>query len=69
LSVEALGKGQFLTMMQTLVRGVAFAPNDEQITVFLASRQAPALPRPEWLELPTVPPLQVPAPDQADAIG
>jgi hypothetical protein len=35
---ETLGKGQFLTMMQTLVRGVAFAPNDEQITTFLAAR-------------------------------
>lgn len=56
-------------MMQTLVRGVAFAPSDEQIAAFLASRQAPALPRPNWLETATPPALQMPASEQSDAVG
>ena len=56
-------------MMQTLVRGVAFAPSDEQIATFLASRQAPALPRPDWLETTTPPALQMPASEQSDAVG
>jgi hypothetical protein len=63
---EALGKGQFLTIMQTLVRRVAFAPSDEQIAAFLASPQAPALPKPDWLESATPPALQMPASEQAD---
>ena len=48
-------------MMQTLVRGVAFAPRDDQMAAFLASRQAPAFQRPDWLVAATPPTLQVPA--------
>ncbi len=47
---EALGKRRFLTVMQNLVQGVAFAPSDEQIAAFLTSRQVPALPKPDWLQ-------------------
>jgi hypothetical protein len=46
---EGLGQRQFLTVMQNIVQGVAFAPSDEQIAAFLASRQVPVLPRPDWL--------------------
>jgi hypothetical protein len=46
---EALGRRQFLMVMGTLERGVVFAPSDEQIAAFLAHRQIPALPRPDWL--------------------
>lgn len=65
---ERLDKRQFLTVMQNLVRGVAFAPSDEQIAVFLASRQVPALPRPDWLEAVIPPGLQMPASEQVDAV-
>ncbi len=47
---ERLLKGQFLTVMQGLVRGLGFAPNDEQIAAFLAAHPAKPLPKPEWLE-------------------
>jgi hypothetical protein len=46
---EALGKRKFLTVMQNLVQGVAFAPSDAQIATLLASRKVSALPRPDWL--------------------
>ena len=46
---EALGKREFLTVTGNLERVVAFAPSDEQIAAFLASRQTPGLPRPDWL--------------------
>ena len=65
---EALGKRQFLTVMGNLERGVAFAPSDEQIAIFLASRQTPGLPRPDWLPV-TGPPGAAPVaqePDQAE---
>jgi hypothetical protein len=63
---ETLGKRQFLTVMGNLKRGVAFAPSDEQIAAFLASRQTPGLPRPDWLPVPGPPGAQ--EPDQAEQI-
>ena len=67
---EALGKRQFLTVMGNLERGVAFAPSDEQIAAFLASRQTPGLPRPDWLPVTGSPGAAPVAqePDQAEQI-
>jgi hypothetical protein len=47
--------------VESALRGVAFAPSDEQIAAFLANRQVPALPRPDWL--------QSAAPPTVDLIG
>jgi hypothetical protein len=46
---EELEARQFLTVMGSLRRGVAFAPTDVQLAIFLATRSAQPLPAPRWL--------------------
>jgi hypothetical protein len=47
---ESLAPRHFLTVMEKLVEGVAFAPSDNEIRSFLESRPARHHPNPEWLE-------------------
>ncbi len=47
---EALPPRRFMTVMDALVHGVAFAPSDEELAAFLAARPAATYPAPEWLE-------------------
>ncbi|MCI0575790.1 MAG: hypothetical protein L0331_06225, partial [Chloroflexi bacterium] len=47
---EALPPRRFMTVMDALVHGVAFAPSDEELAAFLAARPAAIYPAPEWLE-------------------
>jgi len=52
---EKLQERQFLVVLDKLVRGVAFAPSDEEIRAFLASRPVVAQPVPPWLaQRPTI---------------
>jgi hypothetical protein len=46
---EQLPPRHFLTVMDNLVCGVAFAPTDEEIGAFLAARPIPPYPTPAWL--------------------
>jgi DNA segregation ATPase FtsK/SpoIIIE-like protein len=46
---EQLQPRQFMTVMNQLIRGVAFAPSDEEIGRFLASRPVQPYPAPDWL--------------------
>ena len=46
---EQLRPRQFLTVMDRLVRGIAFAPADEEIRGFLADRPVSALGHLDWL--------------------
>lgn len=46
---EKLQERQFLVVLDKLVRGMAFAPSDEEIRAFLASRPVVAHPSPAWL--------------------
>jgi len=46
---ESLPPRHFLTVLGDLVRGVAFAPDDGEITSFLNSRPVKTLPELEWL--------------------
>ena len=46
---ERLPPRHFLTVLEQLVRGVAFAPSDADITAFLARRPTPVYPPPRWL--------------------
>jgi DNA segregation ATPase FtsK/SpoIIIE-like protein len=46
---EQLPPRHFLTVMDNLVRGVAFAPSDEEIEAFLSARPRPPYPTPAWL--------------------
>ncbi len=52
---EQLPPRQFLTVMDRLLRGVAFAPSDEEIRNFLAARPVAPHPAPSWLEVDVVP--------------
>lgn len=52
---EQLPPRQFLTVMDQLLRGVAFAPSDEEIRSFLAARPVAPYPAPSWLEADAVP--------------
>jgi hypothetical protein len=47
---ERLPPRQFLTVMDRLIQGVAFAPSDGEIRAFLAARPAAAYPVPDWLD-------------------
>jgi hypothetical protein len=47
---ESLAPRHFLTVMEKLVEGVAFAPSDNEIRSFLESRPTTRHPDPEWLE-------------------
>lgn len=46
---EQLPPRQFLTVMDQLLRGVAFAPSDDEIRSFLAARPVAPYPAPSWL--------------------
>ncbi len=46
---ERLPPRHFLTVLDRLVRGVAFAPSDADIAAFLARRPTPVYPPPLWL--------------------
>jgi hypothetical protein len=52
---EQLPPRQFLTVMDRLLRGVAFAPSDEEIGAFLAARPVTPHPAPAWLEAEIAP--------------
>ncbi len=52
---EQLPPRQFLTVMDQLLRGVAFAPSDDEIRNFLAARPVAPYPAPSWLEADVVP--------------
>ena len=52
---EQLPPRQFLTVMDQLLRGVAFAPSDEEICSFLAARPVAPYPAPSWLETDAIP--------------
>ncbi|MCB8923977.1 MAG: hypothetical protein H6662_20545 [Ardenticatenaceae bacterium] len=52
---EQLPPRQFLTVMDQLLRGVAFAPSDEEIRSFLAARPVAPHPAPSWLETDAIP--------------
>ena len=52
---EQLPPRQFLTVMDQLLRGVAFAPSDDEIRSFLAARPVAPCPAPSWLEAGAVP--------------
>jgi DNA segregation ATPase FtsK/SpoIIIE-like protein len=47
---ERLPPRQFLTVMDRLIQGVAFAPSDQEIRSFLAARPVAAYPAPDWLD-------------------
>lgn len=47
---ESLPDRQFMAVIGSLVRGVGFGPDDDDILRFLSARPVPALPAPEWLE-------------------
>lgn len=48
---ETLGPRQFITYQgQDLVRGVAFAPSDRELEMYLDSRPVTVIPAPDWLE-------------------
>lgn len=49
---EQLPPHRFMTVLGSLVTGVAFAPSDDEIRAFLAARQVPMLPAPIWLDEP-----------------
>jgi hypothetical protein len=53
---ERLPPRQFLTVMDRLIQGVAFAPSDEEIRAFLAARPVAPYPAPDWLEGETAAP-------------
>jgi hypothetical protein len=56
---EMLGERQFLAAIGTnLVRGVGFAPQDEEIRGFLEHHRIAAIPAPGWLQ-----PASIPAPE------
>lgn len=52
---EQLPPRQFLTVMDQLLRGIAFAPSDEEIRSFLVARPVAPYPAPSWLEAGAVP--------------
>ncbi len=45
---ESLPPRHFLTVLHNLTQAVAFAPDDDQITSFLAGRRTPVYPKPDW---------------------
>jgi len=45
---EGLAPRHFMTVLHTLTQAVAFAPDDDQITTFLAGRRVPIYPKPDW---------------------
>ena len=47
---ENLPERQFMTVIGSLVRGVGFGPDDEEIYQFLGARPVTNFPAPEWLE-------------------
>lgn len=63
---EQLPPRQFLTVMEQLHRGVAFAPSDEDIQGFLGHRPVLPHPAPTWLQsgLPDVLPAPTPNPEE-----
>jgi DNA segregation ATPase FtsK/SpoIIIE-like protein len=62
---EQLQPRQFMTVMNQLIRGVAFAPSDEEIGNFLAARPVAAHPIPIWLEAGGTT-TAIPAPDATE---
>lgn len=60
---ERLPPRQFLTVMDRLIQGVAFAPSDEEIRTFLIERPVSPYPAPEWLEGETAVPQPAPVYD------
>jgi DNA segregation ATPase FtsK/SpoIIIE-like protein len=53
---ERLPPRQFLTVMDRLIQGVAFAPSDEEIRAVLTARPVAPYPVPDWLEGETAAP-------------
>lgn len=52
---EALPERQFLAVLSgALVRGVAFSPDDAEISAFLGAHSVPTVSEPEWLGQPVV---------------
>ncbi len=49
---ERLPKQHFLTRLQQVVHGKAFAPSDAELQEFVSRRPVMALPAPEWVALP-----------------